>query len=140
MRESYTPYTKLIETSNTTAVEIALTDSSGTSLECNYVQVAAVSGAVDGYFFVTPEVTSAKGYANMPTAATIPTVTTASGVLGAAANRETGVVVLSLAGPDTTSKVKLSQTATTQATTYAITYGNVRLANNLADSRLKRGN
>jgi len=138
MREAYIPYTKLVTLSNSTPVEVILHDSSGSVIECNYVQVAAVSGGVDGFFFVTPEVTSAKGYANMKSANAIGSNET-SGQLGQLCNRETGVAVLSLPSSDKTSKVKLSQRDTV-VTLYAVTYGNVKLSNTLADNTLPRGN
>jgi hypothetical protein len=138
MREAYTPYTKLVTLTGTGATEVTLHDSSGVAVECNYVQVAAVSGSADGYFFVAPDITSAKGYADQPTAAAIAN-NSASGVVGVVSNRETGVAVLSLAPSDKTSKIKVSQSDDTSAV-YAITYGNVRLTNNLADSKLSRGN
>jgi len=138
MREAYTPYTKLVTLTGTGATEVTLHDSSGVAVECNYVQVAAVSGSADGYFFVAPDITSAKGYADQPTAAALATHS-ASGVAGIVSNRETGVAVLSLAPSDKTSKIKVSQSNDT-GVVYAITYGNVRLTNNLADSKLSRGN
>ena len=138
MREAYIPYTKLVTVTNQTPVEVTLHDSSGTVMECNYVQVAAVSGSADGYFFVTPEVTSAKGYANMKSANTL-SHNEASGQLGQLCNRETGVAVISLPPADKTSKIKLSQKDTTTVV-YAVTYGNVRLANTQRDNTLKRGN
>lgn len=138
MREAYIPYTKLVTLSNTTPVEVTLHDSSGSVIECNYIQVAAVSGGVDGYFFVTPEVTSAKGYANMKSANAISSNET-SGQIGQLCNRETGVAVLSLPASDKTSKLKLSQKDSV-ITVYAVTYGNVKLSNTLKDNILPRGN
>jgi len=138
MREAYTPYTKIVTLTNTNATEVTLTDSSGVAVECNYVQVAAVSGSADGYFFVAPDITSAKGYADQPTAAAIAN-NSASGVVGIVSNRETGVAVLSLSPSDKTSKIKISQSDAT-GVKYAVTYGNVRLTNNLADNKLSRGN
>jgi len=138
MREAYTPYTKIITLISTAATEVTLTDSSGVAIDCNYVQVAAAVSSVDGYFFVAPDITSAKGYANQPTAAAIAN-NSASGVVGVVSNRETGVAVLSLAPSDKTSKIKVSQSDDSRVV-YAITYGNVRLTNNLADNKLSRGN
>ena len=138
MREAYRPYTKLVTLSNTNATEVTLTDSSGVAIECNYVQVAAAVSSVDGYFFVTPEIPSAKGYANQPTALGI-TDNATSAAVGVVANRETGVAVLSLAPSDKTSKIKISQ-SDAESVNYAVTYGNVRLTNNLADNKLSRGN
>lgn len=138
MREAYTPYTKIVTLTDTDATEVTLTDSSGVAVECNYVQVAAVSGSADGYFFVTPDIQSAKGYAAQPSARLI-TDNNTSGVVGVVSNRETGVAVLSLSPSDKTSKIKISQSDAAEVK-YAITYGNVRLTNNLADNKLSRGN
>lgn len=131
MREVYRPYSKIITLTDETVTTVNLTDSEGTALECNYIQVAAVSGSSDGYFFVSPTAST--------TAASIGNDLSAS--RGIIANQETGVVVLSLPASDVTSSIKISQTTgSTPDTTYAITYGNVRLSNTLRDNTLKRGN
>lgn len=139
MREAYIPYTKLVNvTNNTAAVTVNLTDSEGTALECNYVQVAAAVSSTDGYFYVTPNVTSAKGFASADIAAEIPN-NDASGAVGMVSNRETGVAVISLPPGDKTSSIKISHSEN-DSVTYAVTYGNVRLANTQRDNTLKRGN
>ena len=131
MRETYRPYSKIITLTDETVTTVNLTDSEGTALECNYIQVAAVSGSSDGYFFVTPTAS---------TTAAVSIGNDLSASRGIVANQETGVVVLSLPASDVTSSIKISHTGTDPVTTYAITYGNVRLANTLRDNTLKRGN
>lgn len=139
MRETYRPFSKYVSITGTGAVEVTLHDSSGVALECNYIEVEPVSGnAANIMFMVVPDISTAKAYADMPTAATI-TLNDTSGVVGSLAGANTGVVTLSLASPDLTSKVKISHdTAGTIA--YAVRYGVVQMANNLKDSRSTRGN
>lgn len=138
MRETYVPYTKLVDLTNTNAVTVPLVDSSGVSIKCNYIQISAAVSSADGFFFVTPDITSAKGFANQPTGGLIPNNDT-SGAVGIVANRETGVVVLSLPPSDKTSTIKISQSDSV-ACKYVVTYGNVKLSNTLADNTLPRGN
>lgn len=139
MRETYRPFSKYVSITGTGAVEVTLHDSSGVALECNYIEVEPVSGnAANTMFMVVPDISTAKAYADMPTAATI-TLNDTSGIVGSLASANTGVVTLSLASPDLTSKVKISQD-TTGTIAYAVRYGVVQMANNLKDSRSPRGN
>ena len=139
MRETYRPFSKYVSITGTGAVEVTLHDSSGVALECNYIEVEPVSGTADSVMFmVVPDIPTSRAYASMPTAATI-TLNDTSGIVGGLASANTGVVTLSLASPDLTSKVKISHdTAGTIA--YAVRYGVVQMANNLKDSRSPRGN
>ena len=139
MRETYRPFSKYVSITGTGAVEVTLHDSSGVALECNYIEVEPVSGTADSVMFmVVPDIPTSRTYASMPTAASI-TLNDTSGIVGGLASANTGVVTLSLASPDLTSKVKISHdTAGTIA--YAVRYGVVQMANNLKDSRSSRGN
>ena len=139
MRETYRPFSKYVSITGGTAVEVTLHDSSGVALECNYIEVEPVSGTSDSVMFmVVPDISTAKAYADMPTASSI-TLNDTSGVVGALASANTGVVTLSLNSPDLTSKVKISHD-TTGTIAYAVRYGVVQMANNLKDSRSTRGN
>jgi hypothetical protein len=139
-RESYVPYTKLVTINSTAAQTINLTDSEGTSLRCNYIQVVAVSGSSDGTFFVCPDLASGKGFANQPIASNADFESNSlSGALGVVSNRETGVAVLSLPAREPTSTVKISQSDALPCM-YAITYGNVTLRTPALDNKLPRGN
>lgn len=139
MRETFRPFSKYVSITGTGAVEVTLHDSSGVALECNYIEVEPVSGITsDIMFMVVPDISTAKAYADMPTAATI-TLNDTSGIVGALASANTGVVTLSLNSPDLTSKVKISHD-TTGTIAYAVRYGVVQMANNLKDSRSTRGN
>ena len=137
MREAYVPYTKIVTLTGIDVVSVDLTDSEGQELACNYVQVAAAVSSVDGYFFVTPRISSAKGYANQPAASVIANDTSAA--LGMVSNRETGVAVLSLPPGDKTTQISISQSSAVSVK-YAITYGNVKLINPVSDHSLDRGN
>lgn len=139
MRETFRPFSKYVSITGTGAVEVTLHDSSGVALECNYIEVEPVSGTgTNNMFMVVPDISTAKAYADMPTAATI-TLNDTSGIVGALASANTGVVTLSLNSPDLTSKVKISHD-TTGTIAYAVRYGVVQMANNLKDSRSTRGN
>lgn len=141
MRETFRPYCKIVTLSDQDRTSVALKDSEGNSLECNYVQVTAVSGAVTGELFaVSPPLTTlAEGAADFPAASGIVGHAAASGTCGQLAKCDTGTITLSLNSPDTVSAIFLSQT-TDSAINYAINYGVVQMANNLKDSRSTRGN
>ena len=139
MRQAFRPYVKLVSVPNATRVLIDLTDSSGVKFDCNYIQVEAVSGAVDDEsFLVVPIITAsstATAAADMLQMNTM--VGTASGIVGGAASKSTGSVVLSLAPSDKSNSIYLSHSV--GATAYSITYGNVRVTNSFADNKLPTG-
>lgn len=141
MRETFRPYCKIVTLSDQDRTSIALKDSEGNSLECNYVQVTAVSGGATGALFAVspPLATLGEGAADFPAASGIVTHGTASGTCGQLAKCDTGTITLSLNSPDTVSSIYLSQT-TSDTLNYAINYGVVQMANNLKDSRSTRGN
>ena len=137
MREAYRPFTKVVTVTGTTKVIIPLVDSSGVSVDANYVQVEAVSGGGGDYFLVSPSGLSfSEPDASFKIANNIDNHV--SGTPGAVASIETGSVIFSLPPRDTISSIILSQTTTT-ATTYAITYGVVNVVNALADNRKRVG-
>ena len=143
MRQAFRPYVKLVSVTDQAPVTVNLFDSSGTAINCNYIQVEAVSGHNAGnsehYFLVVPNgLSTAEGEANFPDANVIPDNST-SGIAGGIASISTGTVVLSLAPSDVSNSIRLSQ-AETQAHIYAITYGNVRVTNSSADNKLPTGN
>ena len=140
MRQAFRPYVKVVHVPDTTRVIIDLTDSSGVKFDCNYIQVEAVSGdvAVDTAFLVVPIITAsstATAAADMLQMNTM--VGTASGIVGGAASKSTGSVVLSLAPSDKSNSIYLSHSV--GATAYSITYGNVRVTNSFADNKLPTG-
>jgi len=142
MREAFRPYVKVITLSNQNKLEVSLTDSSGTQIDCNYIQVESVSGGTGaGNFLVVPTgISTALGSASTPAASGIAvSVGTLSGVAAGAANIATGSVVLSLPYNDISKAIWLSQSED-GPNTYAITYGNVRVTNSLADNKLVTGN
>lgn len=137
MREAFRPFTKVVTVTGTTKVIIPLVDSSGVSVDANYVQVEALSGAAEHYFLVSPSGLSfSEPDATFKDAANINN--NASGTPGAAASIDTGSVVFSLPPRDTISSIILSQT-TIGVTPYAITYGVVNVVNALADNRKRVG-
>ena len=137
MREAYRPFTKVVTVTGTTKVIIPLVDSSGVSVDANYVQVEALSGGSDGdYFLVSPSgLNFSEPDATFKDAANIDTHV--SGTPGAVASIETGSVIFSLPPRDTISSIILSQTD--GPNTYAITYGVVNVVNALADNRKRVG-
>ena len=142
MREAFRPYVKVITLSNQDKLEVTLTDSSGTQIDCNYIQVESVSGGTgDGSFLVVPTGISSHLAAGASPSANSIAVTdgTLSGVAAGAANIATGSVVLSLPYNDISKAIWLSQSED-GPNTYAITYGNVRVTNSLADNKLVTGN
>ena len=74
------------------------------------------------------------GYPN----ASARTSNSVSGVLGILTDSAAGTAILSLGTYDTTKAIILTQNAA-NAATYAVTYGQVMLANNVADSRVSMG-
>ena len=142
MRQAFRPYVKLVTLADEAPVTVTLTDSSGTAINCNYIQVEAVdegAGAPTHYFLVIPNgLSTAEGEANFPDANSIPN-NSASGIAGAIARVDVGSVVLSLAPSDVSNSIRLSQ-AEVHSHTYAITYGNVRVTNSSADNKLPTGN
>lgn len=143
MRQAFRPYVKLVELPTASPVTVSLTDSSGTAIDCNYIQVEAVSGHTVGnsghYFLVVPNgLSTAEGEANFPDASAIPN-NSASGIAGGIAIVETGIVVLSLAPSDVSNSIRISQ-ADAHPHTFAVTYGNVRVTNSFADNKLPTGN
>ena len=136
MREAFRPFTKVVTVSTTVKVVIPLVDSSGVSVDANYVQVEALSGTGDFIFLVSPSgLNFSEPDASFKIASTINNHV--SGTPGAAASIETGSVVFSLPPRDTISSIILSQTG--GINTYAITYGVVNVVNALADNRKRVG-
>ena len=146
MRQAFRPYVKVLKIGASTAkLKVDLTDSSGTPMECNYIQVEPLAGGFEsGWFLVVPIISAsstAMAADSMPTASSIEVLTgiDLSGVTGGAGNMITGAVVLSLATGDKSKSLYISQSSAT-ATWYSITYGNVRVSNSLSDNQLPTGN
>ena len=142
MREAFRPYVKVITLSNQDKLEVSLTDSSGTQMDCNYIQVESVSGGTgEGNFLVVPTgISTALGADAAPAASGIAvSVGTLSGVAAGTANIATGSVVMSLPYNDVSKAIWLSQSEN-GPNNYTITYGNVRVTNSLADNKLVTGN
>lgn len=142
MREAFRPYCKVVTLSDQSRVSVALKDSEGNSLDCNFVQVTAVSGndAVDAFFAVSPPLTSLGESVNdFPAASAILTHGAASGTCGQVADTGTGSITLSLNSPDTVSAIFISHTTDTPVV-YSINYGVVQISNTTKDSIKPRGN
>ena len=144
MREAFRPYVKFVEITSLAPTTVSLTDSSGTAIDCNYIQVESVSGHIgagggDEFFLVIPNgPSSAEGEANFPDASGV-TYNSASGIIGCAGQSGIGSVILSLAPSDKSNSIRLSHSNVTNHL-YAITYGNVRVTNSFADNKLPTGN
>ena len=141
MRETFRPYCKTVTLTNGDRTSVPLRDSGGSPLECNYVQVTAVSGntSVEGFFAVSPPLTTlTEAVGDFPNASSILSHGTASGTCAQLAAIGTGSITLSLNSPDTVSAIYLSQT-TTSPVVYIINYGVVQESNTLKDSRSPRG-
>ena len=145
MREGFRPYTKEVTLTSLAANQLITHDTAGNSIECNYCKVEPVSGQgtdgapSDGFFFVTVNIDSAKGYSNNDTANTLKGNSDTSGSLGMGGSRSSGAVIISTLSPDTFSTIKISQ-KDADDTTYLVTYGVIAQSNNLKDSRTFRGN
>ena len=135
MRESFVPFTKVFILPDQNVSAIELTNAEGDLVECNYVKVESVSGGVDAFFYVeavgVPTTETSFGAANALTGDT-------SGSLGAVANVQNGTCILPLPPKVAISSINVSHTAGSSVY-YAVTYGNVRLANTIADNELTRG-
>jgi hypothetical protein len=139
-REFLRPFTRVITIADGDAHSVDLTDSAGAILSCNYITVEAVSGGGTSFFQVIPSGTNV----NMPPSEYVAStvyaaeVGIASGINGLASNNSGGSIVLGLAPFDAVSRVVISQ-GDTARTAYAVSYGNVALANQVQDSQASRG-
>tara|TARA_R110001583_G_scaffold72753_2_gene203299 strand:+ start:1132 stop:1548 length:417 start_codon:yes stop_codon:yes gene_type:complete len=135
-REYLRSFTKIITVNDGLAHTVDLDDSEGTIFGCNYITVEAVSGTGSSYFTVIP---SGTGVAMPPTDYVASTMLNlASGVNSLATNNNGGSVVLGLAPDDRVKHIVLSQGAS-DIVNYIISYGNVYLANQIADNTASRG-
>jgi|TARA_R110001583_G_scaffold111498_2_gene260528 hypothetical protein len=135
-REYLRPFTKAVNIDDTDTHIIELTDTMGNLFSCNYITVEAVSGAGTSFFAAVPSGIDVSGSADAYKASTMLGV--ASGVNGLASNNNGGSIVLGLAPYDSVQAVVLSQ-ASADTVNYLISYGNVTLSNQVADSQASRG-
>jgi hypothetical protein len=155
-REFFRPYNKIIDVADLEQHNILLTDTSGGLLACNYVAVTSVSGGdTGGIFQIVPSgidtmygrTGTLAGSGSLSSRDVGPSAynnadervtNSASGVLGLVGNSASETLILSLSPMDTTNALILTQHPAT-ATRYAITYGHVALANQMADNRWNAG-
>jgi len=152
MREYFRPYNKVvtIAADETAFTVVKLVDSAAAPLACNYVSVTAVSGdgATGDMFQIVPSdagtifggVSATGGSVSSrnvgPSAypnSFARTSNETSGSLGVVAAADGGTAIISLGPFDATKAILLSHNSET-ATTYAVTYGQVTLANSRADT------
>ena len=136
-REYLRPYTKAVTISDANAHIVELKDTSGNFISSNYITVESVSGNGSSFFLVAPSGINVAAAADAYIASSMTGV--ASGVNGLASNNLGGSVVLGLGDFDRVTSIVLSQ-AEPEAVTYLVSYGNVSLSNQLADSKATRGN
>lgn len=135
MREAFRPFSKVVTISNQDHNVVFFKDDQGNNIDCNYVQVEAVSGNTgeDSIFSIVPfpvnTTTAANAYL---TASGI--ADSASGTYGGVANVGTGTVVLSVSPSDSMNGVRLSH-STASTIVYSVLYGNVTPINPLSDRR-----
>jgi hypothetical protein len=126
METQFRPYTILASLASVTPSSIELRDTSGNSLECNYISVES-SGTADSFFSVSydaPGITTP--LANQTTAPSL--LGTTSGITGGIARSSGGVVEFLLSDNDRVSTIKISPSVAT-ARTYFITYGQIQRGN-----------
>jgi hypothetical protein len=137
MREYFRPYTKAVTISDADAHIIELKDTSGNFISSNYITVESVSGEGTSFFLAAPSGINVAAAADAFVASSM--VGVASGINGLASNNLGGSVVLGLGDFDKVTSIVLSQ-AVAEAVTYLVSYGNVSLANQIADAKAPRGN
>ena len=126
METQFRPYTILASLASVTPSSIELRDTSGNSLECNYISVES-SGTADSFFSVSydaPGITTP--LANQTTAPSL--LGTTSGITGGIARSSGGVVEFLLSDNDRVSTIKISPSVAT-ARNYFITYGQIQRGN-----------
>ena len=129
MRLAARPFVKVVTISDQAHNTVYLTDSQGSGVSVNYVQVESVSGgsSEDGFFSIIPSPSpTEKAVEDFSPASGI--VGEASGTYGAVASIANGQVVLSVAPQDSMTEIHISHTTATPVT-YAITYGVVTTTN-----------
>jgi hypothetical protein len=136
-RQVYRPYVKIVtHTSNITAADITLLDTSGETLNVNYVSVEA-SGGSTGNFFVV-HASSIQELTDPAFGVASGLVGHLSGTCGGAAPTIGGAVELVLSDGDRISGISISHSIA-EAVTYFVTYGQVSSGSDIADGRVFRG-
>ena len=136
-RQVYRPYVKVLtHTSNIEASSVTLLDTSGETLNVNYVSVEA-SGGSTGNFFVV-HASSIQGLTDPAFGVASGLVGHLSGTCGGAAPTIGGVVELVLSDGDRISSITISHSIE-EPITYFVTYGQVSSGSDIADGRVFRG-
>jgi hypothetical protein len=139
MQIQFRPYSLVASLTTTDPSSIALNDTAGNPIECNFISVeASTAGVARGQFFrVGIDVGASTPLANYHDTSTI--VGTTSGVVGGYAPVNKGVVELLLSDHDRTSTVELQQNENGTGT-YFITYGQIQNGNPARDNIRPTGN
>ena len=135
-RATFRPFVKSIVLTHEAVGGVHFTDLNGSSMNASYVQVAALQGAIsaedEGWFSVEPSGLVKTGY-NITASATLPGVTNASAMAMGGPNQP--IVELSLPQGNTIDSVKISNALTVE-TTFIVTYGHIKPANDLGDASI----
>lgn len=163
MREFFRPYNKVLDIGATDYAQkvVLLTDTSGGTLDCNYITVTPLSGSNDNGMFqvVLSGTNTMYGAAFVPSGtwdlsssvdgimslssrdrgpsgynnANVRASNSASGVLGLVANGGTGTVIFSLAPHEEARAIIITHTGG-KVVRYVINYGHVVISNPRADN------
>ena len=126
METQFRPYTILATATSVTPSSIELRDTSGNSLDCNYISVES-SGVGNSFFSVSYDAPGiATPLANQTTAPSLLGHT--SGITGGIARSSGGVVEFLLSDSDRVSTIKIIPSVQT-VRTYFITYGQIQRGN-----------
>jgi len=124
METQFRPYTILARLTDVSSIE--LQDTSGNSLDCNYISVES-SGTGNSFFSVSynaPGITTP--LANQTAASAL--LGTTSGITGGIARSSGGVVDFLLSDKDRVNTIKISPSVAT-VKNYFITYGQIQRGN-----------
>ena len=126
METQFRPYTILATFGTTDGSSIELRDTSGNSLDCNYISVES-SGGNNTFFTVSYDAPGITTPLASQTAASALLGTT-SGITGGLGKSNGGVVEFLLSDSDRVSTIQLSPSTVAEAT-YFITYGQIQRGN-----------
>ena len=139
MEVQFRPYSLVANLSTTDASSIALNDTAGNPIECNFIAVEASGANTQAFYRAAAHPAGASGtplanYASVATA-----LGTTSGIVGGYASVNKGVVELLLSDADRSSTVQL-QLNEGGSTYFFITYGQIQGGNISRDNLRPVGN
>ena len=137
MEAQFRPYSIVADLPYTAPSSIALVDTAGTALKCNFISVEASGENPDAYFRVAmdsaSQATPVANYVDCSAPGT-----QASGVVGGYASVNKGVVEFLLSDVDRTDTIKLELSENGDCK-FFITYGQVQAGNRVRDNERPTG-